>query len=279
MKKNIELLLESKSILSINELGRSTGLSVSIISRLLSGITKKPSDETIRQIANYFDISPCDLMFKDLSNTSAVQKEQFIYKHDNIKDRILYLMRKKNILSIYELSKLTGVEYDTLNVILIKDTKNPHIETCRKLANFFGISIRELKCEEDLPINLFNEIMPKVPVINFNSVSEWLSTKNINFIESFIKIDASHFNESMFFMKPTGNFDEESTVDLFLFEKTDNLTMAGKYLVIMNNEFNLKLLFPNNSNFYYLINDNKKKIPCKKSEIQICAKLIRTHYK
>ncbi|WP_373119065.1 helix-turn-helix domain-containing protein [Holdemania massiliensis] len=63
--------------------------------------------------------------------------------------RIIEICIKRGDISIYELSKISGVKLSTIQNIVHCNTKNPGIQTIHKIANGLNMTISEfLNCPE-----------------------------------------------------------------------------------------------------------------------------------
>ena len=88
-----------------------------------------------------------------------------------------------------ELARRTGIAQQIINRILSGENKNPKISTLNPLANYFGVSIRQLigdEISEDkkkLDIQFMG--LKEIPIINLNSLIMCLFGFNGIFLKSF----------------------------------------------------------------------------------------------
>jgi DNA-binding Xre family transcriptional regulator len=62
---------------------------------------------------------------------------------DAIVNRIEYFMRNKNIKSLWELYKLTGVPKTTINSLMNRTTEYPNLCTLQQICDGLEITLRE----------------------------------------------------------------------------------------------------------------------------------------
>lgn len=63
--------------------------------------------------------------------------------------RLLSLCEKRGI-TIYQLSKMSGVSHSTLDNIVNRNTSNPRIKTLHKIATAFSLTVAEFLDFEEL---------------------------------------------------------------------------------------------------------------------------------
>ncbi|WP_347252926.1 helix-turn-helix transcriptional regulator [Leminorella grimontii] len=68
-RKNMKYLMQKEGISSVTELSRRIKMQQSTLQRMLSGEVKDPKYMTLKQIANFFRVSPIDLAECDLQET------------------------------------------------------------------------------------------------------------------------------------------------------------------------------------------------------------------
>lgn len=273
LKNNLEKLI-SKEKISLSKISSITGVSISTLSRILSGQIKKPNQETIQLIANYFKISPKLLFQKKMMNGDLLIEEN-TEAHNSIKERVVYLMKKCSIMSIDELSSLSGVNYSTIRSIIQGESENPHIETCSKLADFFGITIDQLKCFDNLTDKKTEIEYANIPVIDIKNIKSWVLTKKPSLISSFKKLSIEN-PKGVFAIEITDeSFCIEYDIgDLLIFKETNKISIQGKYLCKIDNLCNIFKLNNEHGNVLCRLLGTSNKQLVKVSDVNIFGKLI-----
>jgi transcriptional regulator with XRE-family HTH domain len=113
-------------------------------------------------------------------------------KNNNLESRLSKFLKKLIFdkgTNVAKLSKEIDIPQPTLNRIVLGKTKNPHPKSLEKMAEYFGIPVKEITqyTDEDSPL-IENEII-KIPQFEITDI------KNSDFVESltsinFINIDA-----------------------------------------------------------------------------------------
>ena len=75
--------------------------------------------------------------------------------------RILSLCKTRDI-SIYQLSKMSGISYSTLDNLLNQKTGNPKIKTLHKIATAFSMTIPQLLDFEELNNYSFDDYSDEI---------------------------------------------------------------------------------------------------------------------
>lgn len=96
----------------------------------------------------------------------------------NLSNNIQQLMRIHGNISVSDLARSTGIPQPTLHHILSGSTKRPRKQLLEAVANFFSVSIEQLRGEESLPNIIPNiikeELMLKtVPIISWEMLKQW----------------------------------------------------------------------------------------------------------
>jgi transcriptional regulator with XRE-family HTH domain len=217
IRDNLQKIIESERV-NVSYISKKTGVSVSTLCRILSGDIKNPNRQTINQLSKYFKV-PIEKLI-DVNN--------FTEQHNNIKDRLNYLMHKSRI-NIEDLSILSRVSTSSIRSILMGDTQNPNLETCSKLAYFFGITVGQLKCEEELTDII--EIYKDIPVLKINNVKSWTLNQTTTLIEYHVKYVFNN-NNNLFsiYIEDSSYFYEYEVGDMLIFE-INNKVDIGSYIV------------------------------------------------
>ena len=265
LKNNLEKYIINKKT-NVSKISKISGISISTLSRILSGEIKNPTSSTIEQLSKAFQIPVSVLLNEDVS-----VKDDNI-NHKNIKDRLLYLMNKNQI-NIDTLSEITGISYTGIKSILSGETKKPNFDTCSKLSDFCGISVKQLKCEDDL---LFDneEMYKEIAFIDFKNVSEWLITRDKFLVNEYKKMLVDKKN-GVFCIKVNENIynNEFEIGDTFVFIECNSLD-KGKFIA----EINEKIVFCHISEIEdifvkYRIIGFANKMIIESNKIKILAKL------
>ena len=75
--------------------------------------------------------------------------------------RILSLCKTRDI-SIYQLSKMSGISYSTLDNLLNQKTGNPKIKTLHKIATAFSMTLPQLLDFEELNNYSFDDYSDEI---------------------------------------------------------------------------------------------------------------------
>lgn len=148
---------------SVTEIANSIGIDKSTVSRILSGKTKKPSQEVIEKLATFFGVSKEEIM---KSKHMSDEKNDYV-TFDSVSDVIAFFMKEFNIFETIDFAKNCEISVSELTKILNNNKDKPSHQIAFKIANFIGINIDELLCEK--PINRYK----------INALKENKSKKNI----------------------------------------------------------------------------------------------------
>lgn len=237
IKNNLKKFIENEKV-NVSYISKNTGVSVSTLCRILSGEIKNPNRQTISQLSRYFKV-PMEKLI-DVNN--------FTEQQNNIKDRLNYLMHKSRI-NIEDLSIISRVSTGSIRSILNGDTQSPNIETCSKLANFFGITVSQLKCEEDLTEII--EMYKDIPVLKINNVKSWTLNKTSTHIESYVKFIFKNINNLFCIaIEDSSYFYEYEAGDILIFEE-NNILDTGSYVAEIKNTTNLFQIYSTNELIKY----------------------------
>jgi len=72
----------------------------------------------------------------------------------NVAERIRELCEKKNIGSVYELAKITGITQSTLQNITSGKNKNPRTDTIERICSGLGVTLAEFFSTNDFATDL-----------------------------------------------------------------------------------------------------------------------------
>lgn len=134
---NVEQLLIKHNI-TVSELAMETGLSQSIISRIVLDKIRNHKIKTLQTIANYFSISMYQLTDLTIKRTDSGKKNV-----SKIGLVIGQLLAEHNM-SVFKFERQAGLPKALVRSILSGRALNPSVETLRKIANCFSISIDQL---------------------------------------------------------------------------------------------------------------------------------------
>ena len=76
--------LVEKSGLSLTKLGREIGITHSTLSLLIRGLSQNPHPDTINSIANYFGVSPAELLMDTFHTNEFIQENKVNLKSLNL---------------------------------------------------------------------------------------------------------------------------------------------------------------------------------------------------
>lgn len=85
---------------------------------------------------------------------------------------LLELIRLKEI-SVSELAKLVDLPQPTVQRIATGVYKNPHISTLRPIAEFFNVTVNQLKGFESIPFLFNKQTLRNIPLITTAQVLAW----------------------------------------------------------------------------------------------------------
>ena len=281
--KKIENLMSINN-LSPMDLSEKIGVNQSTISRILNGVTTKPSNETLKSIAKYFNVNVKDITSSSTIESDIVDGDERIYLSTH---ELLMFLVESSKLSIRELSNFTGIEYQTLYDIIRGNTLNPNQITLDKLASFFNLTLSQIKVKEPLPfsyvkcsINPYEKYLPllslgdikdwKTGLLKFNDVKKFTNTYNVNIgTKSFAYyVDDKKFNT---------DFKNGSTL-IFNFQSDyeDN-----EYAVLLlNSDVSLYEIVQKKDDETFLRECGKMKvISCKNKSIEVFGVLIEIRFK
>jgi transcriptional regulator with XRE-family HTH domain len=267
LKNNIEnFIIKEKVNASI--ISKRSGVSVSTLSRILSGEIKSPSNSTIEQLSKLFGIPVSKLISTDLYEDKCKDEE---INHQNIKERVLYLM-KKSRLNIDSLVGMTNISHGAIRAIILGETKKPNLETCTKLADFFGITVKQLKCED--PLEVDDDLYKEVPIIDIKNIKAWTETNSDNYITSF-KSFLLKSNKKLFCIEVKDDsfiFEYESG-DRLIFESTNEINV-GKYIAEICGTLNIYHIYNLDHIIKYRVIGSTNKLTTEKNNIKIFGKLL-----
>jgi SOS-response transcriptional repressor LexA len=119
---------------------------------------------------------------------------------------ILKLLMFKKDIKTTELARRTGVPQQTLQRIVTGVSPRPHLTTLEPLAEFFKLTIAQLKGQEPIP-NLYDNLpgqtqaqtVNRIPVIDWHEVPAWpnIDLSDRRTIPSDLKSDAGLFALAM----------------------------------------------------------------------------------
>ncbi|ABB15388.1 helix-turn-helix domain-containing protein [Carboxydothermus hydrogenoformans] len=120
--------------LTLNELSKKAGLSISYLSEIERG-SKKPSLKTIDKIAKALNVNKAQILETEQLEVSLTLGER------------IRLIREEKKLTISELAARVGISVSYLSEIE-RDTVNPSVATLRRIAEELGVSVADLMGKE-----------------------------------------------------------------------------------------------------------------------------------
>lgn len=178
----LEMLMQTNN-LSQNELSLRSGVSKSVISRILGGHTSKPNAETVRAICRYFNVPLSDLIWQDGGKPARAS---------SVQENLRALMLHASITSAADLCRKSGIPALKIERILNGTTSVPHVATLNDLANFFHVSVAQLKGRDPMPPLTKGGLgigRSSLPLLALSEVETWVSGKGV--VE-----DARHYIET-----------------------------------------------------------------------------------
>jgi transcriptional regulator with XRE-family HTH domain len=242
LAQHVRLLMRQNGITSVNELSKRSGITLSTLQALVNG-TSNPRPSTLRVLADFFCVSPRGLI-SDLSGTDTgpVSFEST--------SEVLRFLIDDVCISERELSRLTGVSQKIINNILLGRTHTPTDASLIPIAEFFSVSLEQLRAEEKLDMyrrkgennehRLQNYHIPLIPWSRLLLLPESLADGSLDQVRT-------KFSEPELFATKVGNFrameplvrpddllivDYQasfSSGDLFLIQTIDREVVVGNY--------------------------------------------------
>ncbi len=139
---HIRQLMHNVGIVSVNELSRRAGVTLSVLQAIMSG-RSVPRPATVRKLSDFFGVS-ASVLISELSGTDIG-----VTSFNSIAEVLRYLIQDICV-SQRELERLTGVPQQLINNILHGHTEKPREATVKRLAEFFGVSPQQLMAQAPL---------------------------------------------------------------------------------------------------------------------------------
>ena len=200
-KKKFEELI-AKSKLTPTELAKQTKIQQTTISRLLTGNTTKPHPDTMDSLAKFFKVTTSYFFENDEETEDNNLSTDKLIKFNNTKEVLEYLMLKTGIINTTMLHKNTGVPLTSLNRILKGETEKSSIKTLQQLANYFNITLAQLRAIEELPADKHKEINSQqklLPIIDIRKIGPWFNEElKRSEIEQFLSTTKKIFGDKSF---------------------------------------------------------------------------------
>lgn len=140
--QHVRLLMRRHGIVSVNELSKRSGITLSALQALVNG-TSNPRASTLRALGSFFGVNPRDLV-SDLAGTDTAP-----VLLQSTAQVMRYLMNDVCV-SERELAELTGVSQKTINNLLLGRTATPADTTLAPVAEFFSVTLAQLRAEQPL---------------------------------------------------------------------------------------------------------------------------------
>ncbi len=266
LKQNIEKFISNKKY-SLSKFSEVSGVSLSTISRILSGEIKNPTSYTIEQLSKAIKIPPDKLINNEIEITESEVNNQ-----RNIKQRLHYLLVRSK-LNIDALSSLSGVSKGTIRSILVGETRKPNIETCNKIADFFGITVKQLRCEDDLQINSV-DFYRDIPLVNIKNISKWVTKNDSKYVEIYKSFLISEKGKCFCIAIENADFEfEYEKGDVLIFEETNQKSL-GKFISEIRENPALIQIYSFDDQVKYREIGTSSKLLISNDELKIFGKLI-----
>ncbi|WP_150467632.1 helix-turn-helix transcriptional regulator [Francisella sp. SYW-9] len=172
LSENIKKLMLENGIKNVSELAKKVNMRSQTLGLIIRGDRSNPREITLQPLADFFDVSINELLGvnNDFSFSSHLEN---IMTYCGIND--------------YKLSEMSGIARETINSILYGLSNTPNDSTIKKLSDFFGITVDQMRGIE--PVNIkdiennisFNKIplLYKRDIYNVYTEDFKLSIKNI----------------------------------------------------------------------------------------------------
>lgn len=170
------------------------------------------------------------------------------------------LMLKHGNMSVSDLSKATGLPQPTLHQLYTGATSNPRKKTIEILADFFTVTVLQMRGMEFLPDNLSKKIKKQLnlhttPVLHWDDLYNW--PDQINFETKDDIILENNSSPLTFAIEMIGSSMEPLFPDrcLLIFDAQKKAKDRDCVLVYCNNQFSFKrILIDGNTAFIKSIN-------------------------
>lgn len=241
-KLNI-LMLENGLTPSV--LADNLNINRSTISRILSETTGTPKTETIKTLAKYFNVDISFLLDDDVEHYKQLQAK-------TISDILKELMQLTGVNAV-TLQNHTGVSDSVISDILSGKVTDPTIKNLQPIANFFNITIAQLKGLVPI-INYQADLQysfSTIPLISFENIEEWLKD---NFDpESYIKVKRKFAHNKAYAIKIENNKFSPDFLEneILVIDPSGLLKISGAYIMKLDkisifelieiNKINIKL--------------------------------------
>lgn len=248
-KKKLEELI-AKAKITPTELSRLSKIQQTTISRLLTGNTNKPHPDTLDSLARFFKVKP-DFFFeqdnKEKIDSSNHKKESFV-KFNNTKDVLEFVMKKNGIINSLMLHKNTGIPLTNLNRIIKGETENASLKTLQQLAQYFNLSLPQMRGQEEIALDKIKETSPMqkmIPIFTLDELPEWFENTSQKIIaQNFIPTMKKIYGDKAFAISiPSYDFLPE-------FKKDDILIFDSKLKIIDNDIIAAKIPKKKEVSFY-----------------------------
>lgn len=206
---NKELLINliERSGMSLTSIGKEIGVNHSTLSLLVRGLSNNPQPATVNALAKYFGLSPAELFIETNTDESFTQEKSISL--NSLGATLKYLMQRSGIINSSQLQRYTEIAIPTIDRILNGETESPNANTLTKLAQFFDVTIAQLKGLDPIPEGkLFYTIKSSknVPLIDINNIVEWNKTHKQEFIIKYIKSELLTISEHTYAIQYKPNF-------------------------------------------------------------------------
>jgi transcriptional regulator with XRE-family HTH domain len=263
---NIQYLTEliDRSGMSLTAIGKEIGISHSTLSLLIRGISTNPQPETINSLANYFGVPPKALFLNE--DDSLLQSANI--KLASTADTLKYLMQVTGVVNSSQLHRYTDIAIPTINRILSGQTESPNSQTMIKLAEFFNVSIPQLKGIDPIPKGkLFYTVKTDKPIpsITIGHAYEWLQTQNESLIQKYIKTELITLSDKAYSIEDITN---PKIIVTFIIEPEMEPEIGDSLIIFDGNQAQVVEFF--NKTTFLTINHSK----IKKSDAHICLGVI-----
>ena len=154
----------------------------------------------------------------------------------NISNNLDYLISKKNIKGVNELSRLINCPANTIYNLKNMKNRNPSIETVKKISDFFEISMDDF-ISENLTLNMHKKKQGIVPLLDFDKIIDKFDL-NVSTYE----ISKNNLSDLAFATRLIHDFYPYKVNDVLFFDKVDYDTINFPAIAIINLETTRKII-------------------------------------
>lgn len=232
LSNKLQYLLVTAEI-SGTQLAQNINVSPTTISEILNGVRTNPRPETVHALAQYFGVDISEFYDDEITKELSDKNTKKIY-FPNLKAALSHLLIKTGIISTASLHKLSGIPKHTLDRILNEETLTPNISTLKRLAQFFNLTIPQLRGMDPIYSSTSSSItliQKMLPLIKINDLEAWLSGVSDGSIEH-INVSRKIIGEKAFaLLINTEEFEPDYDINTIIVIDNDTLANDNDFIL------------------------------------------------